>query len=175
MRTLTIFCSGKIGIKQDYIDSIKDLIYKIDENRIRIAYGGGDVGLMGVVRNSFLEKNGKLITSNINRFVIEGMDDDYLYDNITERQAKLIEFGDLFLVLPGGFGTLYELLEVITKNQIGEMSKTIIIYNYKGIYTNILKQIEVLQQEGFIKHELEWYKIKIFENADEISNFVNNF
>ena len=62
---------------------------------------------------------------NIKKFTVDGYPDDYIFDNITERQSKLIELGDIFLALPGGFGTIYELLEVITKNQIEE-----IFYSY---------------------------------------------
>lgn len=174
MKTVTIFCSGKTGIKEEYIRSIQKFVNHLDENKIRIAYGGGNVGLMGVVREAYLDKGGKIITSNIHKFVVPEMPDDYLYDNITERQSKLIELGDMFLALPGGYGTIYELLEVITKNQIGEMSKPVYIFNYKGIYNNLIEQFKVLEEEGFIKHPFEWYKIKIINDEIELANELNN-
>jgi len=174
MKTLTIFCSGKTGIKEKYIQSVNKLISGLDTEKIQIAYGGGNIGLMGVVRDAYLYKGGKIITSNIHKFTIDGMQDDYLFDNITERQSKLIELGDIFLALPGGYGTIYELLEVITKNQIEEISKEVIIYNYKGIYDYLLKQMDKLREDGFIKHDLDWYKIKIFTDEEELCNYINN-
>lgn len=174
MKILTIFCSGKIGVKQEYLEEIQTLINSFDTKKITIAYGGGNVGLMGVVNDTYKAKGGKLITSNIKKFMVDGYPDDYIFDNITERQSKLIELGDVFLALPGGFGTIYELLEVITKNQIEEISKPVYIYNYKGIYDNLIKLIIDLQKEGFIKHELEWYKIRVFTDPKELVDALNN-
>ena len=173
MKILTIFCSGKNGVKQDYLDEIKTLVNSFDTEKITIAYGGGNVGLMGTVSDTYKAKGGKLITSNIKKFTVEGYPDDYIFDNITERQSKLIELGDAFLALPGGFGTLYELLEVITKNQIDEISKPVYIYNYKGIYDNLVRLIADLQNEGFVKHDLDWYKIRVFTDPKELVNELN--
>ena len=171
MINLTVFCSGKHDLKQDYIDEIDALVRLIDSSTVTIVYGGGTVGLMGVVRNAFL---GKIVTSNMNIFKDDKYEDDYLFDNITERQKKLVDLGDAYLILPGGFGTLYELLEVITKNQIGEASKPIFIYNYKGIYDNLLLQITKLQEEGFVKHSLEHYKLFIHTDKTELAMRINN-
>ena len=174
MKILTIFCSGKNGVKQEYLDEIKTLVNSFDTEKITIAYGGGNVGLMGIVNDTYKAKGGKLITSNIKKFMVDGYPDDYIFDNITERQSKLIELGDVFLALPGGFGTIYELLEVITKNQIEEISKPVYIYNYKGIYDNLMRLINDLQKEGFIKHNLEWYKIRVFTDPKELVDALNN-
>ena len=171
---LTVFCSGKTNLKQEYIEEVEKLIKNIDINKVTIAYGGGDVGLMGTVRNSFLSIGGKVITSNIYRFVVEGIEDDYLFESIDDRQKKLIELGDAYLALPGGFGTMFELLEVITKNQIGEQSKPIFIFNFHNIYDKLLEEIERLQEEGFIKHELEFYKIYVYTDGEELARKINS-
>ena len=171
---LTIFCSGKNNLKKDYIEEIEKLIKNIDINKISIVYGGGNVGLMGVVRDSFISIGGKIITSNINKFVVEGIFDDYIFDNINERQQKLIELGDAYLILPGGFGTMFEMLEVIIKNQIGESKKPILIFNFNNIYDYLLKEIKVLQEENFIQHELNYYNIYVFNNSDELIHKINN-
>ena len=173
MKILTIFCSGKNGVKQEYLDEVKTLVNSFDTEKITIAYGGGNVGLMGVVNYTYKAKGGKLITSNIKKFMVDGYPDDYIFDNITERQSKLIELGDIFLALPGGFGTIYELLEVITKNQIEEISKPVYIYNYKGIYDNLVRLIIDLQNEGFVKHDLDWYKIRVFTDPKELVDAIN--
>ena len=173
MKTLTIFCSGKTGIKQEYIQIVQKFVNTLDKSKIRIAYGGGNVGLMGVVRDAYDKRGGKVVTSNIHQFVVDGYPDDYLFDNITDRQRKLVELGDMFLALPGGFGTVYELLEVITKNQIGEMSKPVFVFNYNGIYDNFRGFVNDLIREGFVKHEIDWYKLKFFSDPVELANAIN--
>lgn len=170
MINLTVFCSGKHDLKQDYIDEIDSLVKQLDSNKITIVYGGGTVGLMGVVRNAF---PGKIVTSNMHIFKDDKYEDDYLFDNITERQKKLVDLGNAYLILPGGFGTLFELLEVITKNQIGEACKPIFVYNYKGIYDNLLLQITKMQEEGFVKHSLEHYKLFIHTTKEELATCIN--
>ena len=107
-------------------------------------------------------------------FKEEGIEDDYLFDNIDQRQKKLVELGDAYVILPGGFGTLFELFEVITKNQIGEASKPILIYNYNNIYDNLVLLIEKLMEEKFIKHDFANYKIEIYTNYEELADRINN-
>ena len=72
---------------------------------------------------------GKIISSNVTKFVEPDIDDDYVFDNINERQRKLVDLGDAYLILPGGYGTCSEMFEVMTKNDIGESSKPIFIFN----------------------------------------------
>ncbi len=171
MINIGIFCSGKNDLKPEYVETTRELISRIDIAKYRIVYGGGRIGLMGTVRDTFKSKGGTIITSNLKQFV-EGDGDDYVFDNISDRQSKLIQLADMLLVLPGGFGTLYECLETITKNQIREISKKIIIFNYNHIYDHLLAQIEVLQREGFVKNTLESYNIIVLTTVDEVSDYL---
>ena len=171
MINIGIFCSGKNDLKSEYVETTRELISRIDIAKYRIVYGGGRIGLMGTVRDTFKSKGGTIITSNLKQFV-EGDDDDYVFDNISDRQSKLIQLADVLLVLPGGFGTLYECLETITKNQIREISKKIIIFNYNHLYDHLLAQIDVLQQEGFVKKTLDEYNIVVLTTVDEVSDYL---
>jgi uncharacterized protein (TIGR00730 family) len=171
MINIGIFCSGKNDLKPEYVETTQELVSRIDIAKYRIVYGGGRIGLMGTVRDTFKSKGGTIITSNLKQFV-EKDDDDYVFDNISDRQSKLIQLADVLLVLPGGFGTLYECLETITKNQIREISKKIIIFNYNHIYDHLLAQIEVLQREGFVKNTLESYNIIVLTTVNEVSNYL---
>jgi hypothetical protein len=171
MINIGIFCSGKNDLKSEYVETTRELVSRIDIAKYRIVYGGGQIGLMGTVRDTFKSKGGTLITSNLKQFVSsEG--DDYVFDNISDRQSKLIQLADVLLVLPGGFGTLYECLETITKNQIREISKKIIIFNYNHLYDHLLAQISVLQDEGFIKNTVESYNIIVFTTVDEVVKYL---
>ena len=129
MINLTVFCSSKDNLNNDLHLEIQKFIKLLDVNKFNIVYGGGTCGLMGTVRKTFIESNGKIISSNVTKFVEPDIEDDYIFDNINERQRKLIELGDAYLILPGGYGTLSEMLEVMTKNDIGECSKPIFIFN----------------------------------------------
>ena len=172
MINLTVFCSGKNDLKPEYVETTQELVSRIDIEKYRIVYGGGRIGLMGTVRDTFKSKGGTLITSNLKQFV-EKEGDDYVFDNISDRQSKLIQLADVLLVLPGGFGTLYECLETITKNQIREISKKIIIFNYNHIYDHLLAQIEVLQREGFVKNTVESYNIVVFTTVNEVVKYLD--
>ena len=171
MINIGIFCSGKNDLKSEYVETTRELVSRINIEKYRIVYGGGQIGLMGTVRDTFKSKGGTLITSNLKQFV-EREGDDYVFDNISDRQSKLIQLSDILLVLPGGFGTLYECLETITKNQIREISKKIIIFNYKNIYDHLLAQISVLQEEGFIKNTVESYNIVVLTTVDEVVKYL---
>ncbi len=175
LKNVGIFCSGKPDIKQEYIDIMSSILRKIDTSRVALVYGGGSVGLMGVIRQAY---TGKIISSNMKAFVSHtttpmSVADDYVFDTITQRQSKLIELSNMFIVFPGGFGTVYECLEVITKNQIGEHSKKVIIFNYKGLYNHLRDQIAHLHSEGFVKHPLDYYNI-IFVNENEIDILLSH-
>lgn len=174
MLNLTIFCSGKHDLKPEYTEVTQNLISRIDIEKYQIVFGGGGIGLMGTVRDTFKNRGGTIITSNLKQFV-KGGGDDYVFDNISDRQSKLIELADLMLVLTGGFGTMYECLEAITKNQIREISKKVIIFNFNHIYDHLLAQIAVLQNEGFIKNTFDTYNIVVLTTVDEVVEYLEKF
>jgi uncharacterized protein (TIGR00730 family) len=171
LKKVGIFCSGKTDMKDEYVMIVSSILQKIDTEKIALVYGGGHVGLMGVIRHVY---KGKIISSNLTKFTNneEDIKDDFVFDKISDRQSKLIDLADMFLVFPGGFGTLYECLEVITKNQIGEHFKKIVIFNYKGLYNHLHEQFQILCQEGFIKNPLYHYNL-VFLNENDIDLLLN--
>jgi uncharacterized protein (TIGR00730 family) len=171
MINLTVFCSSKNNIEKIYFDKCESLINKLDINRINIVYGGGTTGLMGIINKSY---KGKIISSNLNKFTEPNLVDDYVFDNIHDRQQKLIELGDAFLILPGGCGTHYELFEILTKNDIGETNKSIFIYNINNIFDELLQHINNLYNKGFITKDLKKLNLYILNDEIEITNLINN-
>lgn len=175
---LSTFCSSKSNLDFKYYHHTHQLISNLDTSRYNIVYGGGTGGIMGTVRKSWLEVGGTIISSNINCFAEPGITDDYLFDNIIDRQKKLVDLGNGYLVLPGGYGTHYEMLEVITKNDIGEASKPVFILNIDGIFDNFMSQINLLIREGFITRDFD--KLKIFVETEpkklieRINDYYNN-
>jgi uncharacterized protein (TIGR00730 family) len=172
---LSTFCSSKQNLNPIYYSQVKNVIKQLNPSKYNIVYGGGSNGIMGTVRNTWLEIDGTIISSNINRFVEANINDDYIFDNIIDRQKKLVELGDGYLVFPGGYGTHYETLEVITKNDIREASKPIFILNTNGIFDNFIKQIDILIKEGFITNEFNKLNIFVESEPDNLIYKINNF
>jgi uncharacterized protein (TIGR00730 family) len=182
MINLTVFCSSKNNLDLKYYLESEYLIKSLDVNKFNIAYGGGVSGLMGTVRRTFTNAGGKVISSNVSRFVEldkQSPDyiyvDDYVFDNIDERQQKLIALGDAYLILPGGYGTHFEMLEVMTKNDIGEESKPIFIFNLNGIFDNLIKLVDNLIAERFITRDFKKIKVFVAENPLELADLINNY
>ncbi len=175
MINLTVFCSSKDNLNNDLHLEIQKFIQLLDVNKFNIVYGGGTCGLMGIVRNTFINSNGKIISSNVNKFVETDIIDDYIFDNINERQRKLIELGDAYLILPGGYGTLSEMLEVMTKNDIGECSKPIFIFNCSNIFDNLINLLNDLKINGLITRDFNKIKVTINSNPNELADIINNY
>lgn len=179
MYKLTVFCSSKNNLALGYYSCVQELISNLSNTKFKIVYGGGTTGLMGTVRSTWLNLPGStsshIITSNIKKFVEHDIRDDFVFDEIDDRQKKLIELGDGYLVLPGGYGTHFEALEVMTKNDIGEASKPIFILNTNGIFNNLITHIDKLVKEGFVTRDFE--KIKVFISSDpkELAYQINNY
>lgn len=182
MVNLTVFCSSKNNLDSKYYLESEYLIKSLAINKFTLAYGGGVSGLMGTVRHTFTKAGGKVISSNVTRFVEldkKSPDyiyiDDYVFDNIDERQQKLIELGDAYLILPGGYGTHFEMLEVMTKNDIGETNKPIFIFNLNGIFNNLIKLVDNLIAERFITRDFKRIKVFVSDNVNELSDLINNY
>ena len=169
---LTIFCSARDGISDGYKNITKTLINMLDTKKFRIIYGGDNGGLMTVVSDTW---KGNIISVNFNKF--KTSNDNYLYNNIYDRQRKLIELGNIYLVLPGGAGTLSELMDVVLFNEVSEDKdkKDIIIFNYNGIYDDLLKYFDDLKTKKFIDDNfLQQRKIIVYTKAEDIVQYLNN-
>ena len=166
---LTIFCSSK-DVSNKYKDVIKNLITRIDTQKYCIVYGGNNGGLMNTVSESW---KGNIISVNFKNFKIKN--DDYVYNHIFDRQRKLIELGDIYLILPGGLGTLSELMDVILLNEVStdNNKKDILIFNYNGIYDLLLKHFDEMKNKKFIDNDyLDKFRIKIFDNVKCCKKFI---
>ena len=188
MINLTVFCSSKDNLDNDLHLEIQKFIKLLDVNKFNIVYGGGTCGLMGTVRKTFIESGasfnkvkslgkacGKIISSNVNKFVESDIEDDYVFNNINERQKKLTELGDAYLILPGGYGTCSEMFEVMTKNDIGECSKPIFIFNSSNIYDNLINLFNDLKFNGLITKDFNKIKVTISSNPIELADIINNY
>lgn len=169
---LAIFCGSKMGSKPLYEQQAVALATILADRKIELIYGGGKNGLMGVVANTVLAKGG-IVRGVIPRVLVDW---EHQHDEISEllvvddmhvRKRKLYELCDGAIILPGGFGTLDELFEILTWNQLSIHDKKIFILNSDGFYNHLLAHLKVLSDEGFLYGQLE-EKLTVLDNPEEL-------
>jgi uncharacterized protein (TIGR00730 family) len=160
IKSLAVFCGSKNGNNPLFATHAKKLGHILAEKNITLIYGGGNKGIMGAVANAVLEKNGK-VTGIIPQLLT---DREHSHHGITElivvedmhiRKKMLYEKCDAAIILPGGFGTLDELFEMLTWNQLNIHSKRIFILNSAGFYNHLLAHAKAMQQESFLYDSIE--------------------
>ena len=156
---LAIFCGSKKGNNDLYARHAKELALMLAPKKIELIYGGGRNGLMGVVADTVME-NGGVVRGVIPQVLMAW---EHQHDSISEllvvedmhvRKRKLYELCDAVIILPGGFGTLDELFEVLTWNQLSIHDKKVFILNSGGFYDHLLAHLHHLAKEGFLYGEI---------------------
>lgn len=154
-KIIAVFCGSKLGKNTLYKNEVSELAAILSKNKFSIIYGGGEIGLMGVLYKVYSTLNGK-ITGIIPRFLnkpgIRQKDTKTLQvvNSLHHRKILMIKKADAFLVLPGGFGTLDELFEILTLNQLKIYNKPVIILNISNYWKNLKLLIKTMQKEGFL-------------------------
>lgn len=175
MKTLSVFCSSKQKLNDVYKYASEKMMLELNIEKYKIAYGGGTTGLMGIVRKTWIEKHGEIISSNVDKFVDPNVKDTYVFDNLIDRQKKLVDVGDGYLILPGGYGTHYELLEVVTKNDVKEANKPIFVLNINNIFDDFMKHLELLYNEGFATHKINELNIYVNSDPTELKTIIDEY
>ncbi len=153
--TVTVYCSSSNLAPQNYFTAASDLGREFAQRGIGLVFGGGRVGLMGCIADAVME-NGGTVKGIIPRFLEErevahyGLTELHVVETMHERKMKLAEWGDAYLVLPGGFGTLDELIEVITWKHLGHHHKPIILLNLNGFWNPLLLFFDRIAAEQMI-------------------------
>jgi len=179
MKRICVFCGSSSGTNSVYKDAALELGNLIAENNIELVYGGGNVGLMGFIADSVLGKNGK-VTGVIPHFLAQkevghkGLSKMIFVDSMHERKQKMSELADGFIAMPGGFGTLEELAEILTWAQLGLVTKPIGILNVNGYYDNLLLMLDHMVAETFLKMENRNMLIAK-DNSQELLTTMNAF
>ena len=158
MRTICVFCGSSMGNDIRYRETAKAVAGFFVKNDIRMVYGGAQVGLMKILADTLLE-NGKEVIGIMPGLLIEK---EVAHQHITrmirvetmaERKEKMVEMSDGFIALPGGFGTLDELAEVMIYNQLRIMDKPVGILNTAGYFDQLLAFFDHAVKEGFVRAE----------------------
>lgn len=174
---LAIFCGSKIGKNHLYEQQAKDLATILAERKIELIYGGGKSGLMGVVADTVMERGG-IVRGVIPQVLInwehqhEGISELLIVEDMHVRKRKLYELCDGAIILPGGFGTLDELFEILTWNQLAIHDKKIFILNSGGFYDHLLAHLQQLENEGFLYGKLSEV-ITLLHNPEDLADYLN--
>ncbi|HYT39010.1 MAG TPA: TIGR00730 family Rossman fold protein [Acidimicrobiia bacterium] len=155
MRRVCVFCGSKHGVRPEYAEAARAMGAALVAGGIDLVYGGGQVGLMGVVADAVLEAGGEVIgvipdhmsDREIAHF---GLTDLRIVGSMHERKALMYELSDGFVALPGGLGTLEELFEITTWSQLGLHAKPTGLLDVAGFYGPLVAFLDQLVTEGFV-------------------------
>jgi uncharacterized protein (TIGR00730 family) len=158
LRRLCVFCGSYVGKRPAYRDATKQLGAALVERGIELVYGGGNIGLMGVLADTVLARGGRVIgvipESLVAREVAHlGLTELRIVSSMHERKAIMSDLSDGFIALPGGFGTLEEFCEVVTWSQLGLQSKPCGLLNVETYYAPLLELFDHAVCEGFLTAE----------------------
>lgn len=156
MKKIAIYCGSSAGPNKIYKTEAVKLGRYLAEKDIQIIFGGGKVGIMGILADAALKAGGK-VTGVIPGFLHvkevahQGLSELITVDSMHQRKALIEQMCDAAIALPGGFGTLDELFEMLTWGQLGLHDKAVGILNTNGFYDQILAAVDRMVSEGFLK------------------------
>jgi len=174
---IAVFCSSSNRINKKYKELAFSLGNYIAQNNHVLVYGGATGGLMDAVADGAHDQNGEII-GVIPKSIIELNRQSAFpsqiieVGNMSERKARMQSISDIFIVLPGSYGTMDEMMDVISAGIVGEHNKKIIVINQDGFYNHLLKQIELMQKESFIPAK-ELYSPIIVSTLDQCTSIIH--
>ena len=155
IKSVAVFCGSKPGINPMFLQHAKELGYILVQKNIVVVYGGANKGIMGALANAVLEKNGKII--GVMPKVLIGWEHQHMglteLHEVTDmhvRKAMLYEKCDAAIILAGGYGTMDELFEMLTWNQLNIHDKKIFILNTSGFYDHLIMHLKKMEEERFL-------------------------
>jgi uncharacterized protein (TIGR00730 family) len=158
MRRICVFCGASPGARPEYAQATTELARLLAADTIGVVYGGGGVGLMGVLADAVLAEGGEIV-GVIPRALVDreiahrDVTDMRVVGSMHERKALMAELADAFIALPGGIGTLEELFEVYTWAQLGLHRKPCALLNAEGYYDGIAGFLANAVEERFLREE----------------------
>lgn len=160
MKKITVYCGSRTGHSAVYEAGAKALAQEMIKRGLCLIYGAGRVGLMGVIAdemlNSCMEVIGIIPQKLVDREVAhDGCTDLVIVETMRDRKWLMAERGDGFIAMPGGIGTLEELFEIMTLNQLLYIQKPLALYNVNGYYDKLIDFLKHAMEEGFLCPEQE--------------------
>lgn len=179
MKRITVFCGSSFGNETIYKEQATLLGQTLAKHNIELVYGGANVGLMGAVADGSLHEGGKVIGVlpdflRSKEIAHTGLTELILVESMHERKTKMNDLCDGVIALPGGFGTLEELFEMITWAQLGLHKKPIAILNINGFYNSLLELIQTMTNKGLLKEENQ-KMLLVSDNIEDLLDKMKNY
>jgi uncharacterized protein (TIGR00730 family) len=171
-----VFCGSSKGKNPVFAEAAKELGTLLAKNSHSLIYGGGNVGLMGIVADSVIENNGEVI-GIIPQFLL---DREVGHNQITrlevvqsmhQRKQRMADLSNAFIALPGGWGTLEEVAEILTWRQLGLITQPVILLNINNFYTPLIEQLRSMFEQGFVR-EVHLDNLKIASTPQEALSLI---
>lgn len=178
MKSICVFCGANFNGDPALKQAVEQLAQVMVAKDISLIYGGGKVGVMGLLADAFLSKGGKAI-GIIPQFLIDkevghtGLTQLHIVENMHQRKQMMNDLCDGIIMLPGGFGTLEEFFEVLTWLQLGLHNHPVGVLNVNGFYDHLLLQMDVMVEQRFLK---QTNRDLVLTSADaiELVNLMEN-
>lgn len=156
MKNITVFCGSNSGFRSEYRQAAENLARLFVKNDIRLVYGGGNVGLMGIIADEVMRAGGEvigIIPDSLDQKEVghRGITELRVVESMHERKAQMAELADGFIAMPGGIGTFEEFFEILTWAQLGFHEKPCAVLNIAGYYDGLLALCDNAVSEGFLR------------------------
>lgn len=179
-RRLCVFCGANRGARAQYAQVAEELARELARREIGIVFGGGKVGLMGVIADAALAAGGEVVGVIpygllVREVAHERVQPMHVVDSMHERKAKMAELSDGFVALPGGYGTFEELMEIVTWAQLGLHQKPVAVLDVAGYYEPLFAQLDRAAADGFLppaNRELVLRARDVRELLDQLERFT---
>jgi uncharacterized protein (TIGR00730 family) len=158
VKRLCVFCGSSVGARPAYASAAREMAAELCRRRMGVVYGGGGIGLMGVLANEMLALGGEVIgviprPLATKELAHPGLTEMHVVESMHERKALMASLADGFVAMPGGLGTFEETLEILTWSQLGIHRKPVGLLNVDGYYDGLLSMITHAFEEGFVPRE----------------------
>lgn len=176
IESVGVFCGSRSGNNPIFAGAASQLGSLLAQKKIKLVYGAGNIGLMGVIADACLASNGYVIgvipTKLVQKEVAhKGLTEIFVVDSMHERKALMASRSDAFIALPGGFGTCDELFEILTWAQLGIHHNPIGILNTDGFFDPLLAWIDQMIEQGFVKPKFRQLLL-VASKPDELLDLI---
>ncbi|MGM0460328.1 MAG: TIGR00730 family Rossman fold protein [Bacteroidota bacterium] len=167
---ICVYCGSSDGLDPSFLSLAGEFGRQLAKQNIGLVYGGSSLGVMGALADSVMKSGGE-VTGVIPRNLFSkevahtGITQLIPVADMHERKSTMANLADAFVALPGGFGTMEELFEIITWNQIGILDKPVTLFNFNGYYDSLISMIQSASEDGFIRKK----NLEILQTAESIS------
>jgi uncharacterized protein (TIGR00730 family) len=173
LSSICVYCGTGSEVDQAYKDAAFQLGQHLAQKKVRLVYGGGRMGLMGLVADGCFNNGGEvigIIPEHVQKKEVANphVTELFTVDSMHTRKRMMVDKSEAFVILPGGFGTLDETFEILTWKYLGQHDKPIVFLNVKGFYDPLLKMVDHMVDSGFTPF---WHR-HLYQVVDKIEDIL---